>query len=89
MHGAQTLYEFTAILTLAVLSGILSMGLRQPLIIAFLVAGDPSASKTVEYILALERAGADLIEIGIPYSDPVMDGPVIQAATTQALANGF
>lgn len=39
MHGAQTLYEFTAILTLAVLSGILSMGLRQPLIIAFLVAG--------------------------------------------------
>ena len=38
--------------------------------IAFLTAGDPNADKTVEYILEMEKAGADLVEIGIPFSDP-------------------
>lgn len=57
--------------------------------IAFLTAGDPSADKTVEYILEMEKAGADLIEIGIPFSDPVAEGPVIQDANIRALKNGI
>ena len=42
--------------------------------IAFLTAGDPNADKTVEYILEMEKAGADLVEIGIPFSDPTAQG---------------
>lgn len=56
--------------------------------IGFLTAGDPSIEKTVEYVLAMEEAGCDLIEIGIPFSDPVAEGPVIQEANIRALANG-
>ena len=56
--------------------------------IAFLTAGDPSLDKTEEYILEMERAGADLIEIGIPFSDPIAEGPVIQEADIQALSGG-
>jgi tryptophan synthase alpha chain len=58
-------------------------------LIGYLPAGYPSVEETIAAGIALARNGADLIEIGIPYSDPVMDGPVIQAATTEALANGF
>jgi tryptophan synthase alpha chain len=54
--------------------------------IAFLTAGDPSREKTLEFILAIEEAGADLIEIGIPFSDPIAEGPVIQNANTRALS---
>lgn len=57
--------------------------------IAFLTAGDPSVDKTVEYILEMERAGADLIEIGIPFSDPTAEGPVIQEANLRALSKGI
>lgn len=57
--------------------------------IAFLTAGDPSADKTVEYILAMEEAGADLIEIGIPFSDPTAEGVVIQDANIRALSAGM
>lgn len=57
--------------------------------IAFLTAGDPSADKTVEYILAMEEAGADLIEIGIPFSDPTAEGVVIQDANIRALRAGM
>lgn len=57
--------------------------------IAFVTAGDPSAEKTVEYILAMEQAGADLIELGIPFSDPIAEGPVIQAANLRALRGGM
>lgn len=57
--------------------------------IAFLTAGDPSADKTVEYILEMEQAGADLIEIGIPFSDPTAEGVVIQAANIRALSAGM
>lgn len=57
--------------------------------IAFLTAGDPCADATVEYILEMERAGADLIEIGIPFSDPIAEGPVIQAANIRALKGGM
>jgi tryptophan synthase alpha chain len=56
--------------------------------IPFLTAGDPDLGTTLELILALEKAGADIIEIGIPYSDPMADGPVIQASSTRALAGG-
>ena len=54
----------------------------------FLVAGDPSLDVTGASLLALQGAGADLIELGIPYSDPLADGPVIQAAAGRALAAG-
>ena len=57
--------------------------------IAFLTAGDPTADATVEYILEMERAGADLIEIGIPFSDPVAEGIVIQEASIRALKGGM
>lgn len=57
--------------------------------IAFLTAGDPVMEKTVEYILELEKAGASLVEIGIPFSDPMAEGPVIQEANIRALSNGM
>ena len=53
--------------------------------IGFLTAGDPTIDKTVEYILAMEDAGCDLIEIGIPFSDPMAEGVVIQDANVRAL----
>lgn len=52
----------------------------------FLTAGDPSLEKTEEFIEEMAKAGADLIEIGIPFSDPVAEGPVIQEATLRALS---
>ncbi len=55
--------------------------------IGFLTAGDPTLEKTVDYILALEKAGTDLIEIGIPFSDPIAEGPTIQEANLRALKN--
>ena len=57
-------------------------------LITYLTAGDPSLARTRDLVLALERAGADLIEIGVPFSDPLADGPVIQRATERALAGG-
>ena len=54
----------------------------------FLMAGDPDLNTTRGALLALQEAGADLIELGIPYSDPLADGPVIQAAAGRALAAG-
>ena len=56
--------------------------------IGFLTGGDPSLEKSLEFILEMEAAGADIIEIGIPFSDPVAEGPVIQAANIRALENG-
>lgn len=55
--------------------------------IGFLTAGDPTIEKTVEYILAMEEAGCDLIEIGIPFSDPMAEGVVIQDANIRALGH--
>ncbi|MEB3324110.1 MAG: tryptophan synthase subunit alpha [Cyanobacteriota bacterium] len=52
----------------------------------FLMAGDPDLATTAATLLALQANGADLIELGIPYSDPLADGPVIQAAASRALA---
>ena len=54
----------------------------------FVMAGDPDLETTGSTLLALQEAGADLIELGIPYSDPLADGPVIQAAASRALAAG-
>ncbi len=56
--------------------------------IGFLTAGDPNIQKTEEFIYAMVKAGADLIEIGIPFSDPIAEGPVIQAANVRALSVG-
>lgn len=56
--------------------------------IAFLTAGDPDLASTRKYVLAMEKAGADLIEIGIPFSDPIAEGPVIQEADLRALSGG-
>jgi len=56
--------------------------------IAYLTAGDPTADRTVELAVALERAGADVLELGVPFSDPIADGPVLQRAAERALANG-
>lgn len=56
--------------------------------VAFLTAGDPSIEKTLEYVLAMEKAGADLIELGIPFSDPIAEGPVIQEADIRSLSAG-
>ena len=61
----------------------------RPALVGYLPAGFPTVEESVEAAVALGRNGADVIEVGIPYSDPVMDGPVIQQATTTALANGF
>lgn len=57
--------------------------------IPFLTAGDPDADSTVKFILEMERAGADLVEIGIPFSDPTAEGVVIQDANIRSLKNGM
>ncbi|MFC3299075.1 tryptophan synthase subunit alpha [Arthrobacter agilis] len=58
-------------------------------LIGYLPAGFPDVQTTIDAGIAMAENGVDLIEIGIPYSDPVMDGHVIQEATVEALANGF
>src|SRR5438034_10945322 len=57
-------------------------------LIAYLTVGDPSPERTPALIEALERGGADLIELGVPFSDPIGDGPVIQRAGERALKAG-
>ncbi|MCH7345519.1 tryptophan synthase subunit alpha [Pelomonas sp. CA6] len=58
-------------------------------LIPYVTAGDPFADVTVELMQALAGAGADIIELGIPFSDPMADGPVIQRASERALAKGI
>jgi tryptophan synthase alpha chain len=58
-------------------------------LVGYLPAGYPDVQTTIDAAVALAENGTDVIEIGIPYSDPVMDGSVIQAATVQALKDGF
>jgi tryptophan synthase alpha chain len=57
-------------------------------LIAYVMAGDPSLQETEQLVQSLERAGADLIELGVPFSDPIADGPVIQQAAERALRSG-
>src|SRR5215471_18072488 len=54
--------------------------------IPYITAGDPSGDITRDLIFGLEKAGADIIELGVPFSDPIADGPVIQRATERALS---
>jgi tryptophan synthase alpha chain len=61
---------------------------REGAFISYVCAGDPDPEFTVEQVLRLSRAGADIIELGLPFSDPLADGPVIQAAMKRALENG-
>ncbi len=56
--------------------------------IGFVTAGDPNIQKSMDYILAMAESGADLIEIGIPFSDPIAEGKVIEAANVRALSAG-
>lgn len=57
-------------------------------LIAYVTCGDPDVETTVRVVVELERAGADAIELGVPFSDPIADGPVIQAAAQRALERG-
>ncbi|HVR43973.1 MAG TPA: tryptophan synthase subunit alpha [Thermoanaerobaculia bacterium] len=57
-------------------------------LVAYFTCGDPGVQESVEIALALERAGADVLELGVPFSDPIADGPVIQAAAQRALERG-
>ncbi|HTC88489.1 MAG TPA: tryptophan synthase subunit alpha [Bryobacteraceae bacterium] len=61
---------------------------KRPALIAYITAGDPSPAMTPEIVAALERGGADLIELGVPFSDPIADGPVIQRGSDRALKAG-
>src|SRR5207253_6538207 len=54
-------------------------------VIAYVTCGDPDRDTTIRIVQELERAGADAIELGVPFSDPIADGPVIQAASQRAL----
>ncbi|MEW6608288.1 MAG: tryptophan synthase subunit alpha [bacterium] len=60
---------------------------KQKALITFITAGDPSLERTYELVLKLEKSGADIIELGVPFSDPLADGPVIQASSERALNN--
>jgi len=61
---------------------------KEKALIVYLTAGDPNLAKTEELILGLADAGVDIIEVGVPFSDPTADGPVIQAAAKRALDGG-
>ena len=57
-------------------------------LVAYITAGDPSLEATEKIVLAAANAGADVIELGVPFSDPVADGPTIQRASDRALRSG-
>ncbi len=61
---------------------------RKKALIIFMTAGDPSLKKTAKLIPAFEKEGVDLIELGVPFSDPLADGPIIQASSQRSLARG-
>ena len=61
---------------------------RRAGLVTYLTAGDPDLPRTADLLRALDRAGADVLEVGVPFSDPLADGPVIQRATERALAAG-
>ncbi len=60
----------------------------RPALVTFIMAGDPDQGTTLEVLRALPAAGADLIELGMPFSDPMADGPAIQRAGLRALQGG-
>jgi len=61
---------------------------KRPGLVAYVTAGDPDLASTAEILVALAKSGADVLEVGIPFSDPLADGPVIQRASERALASG-
>jgi tryptophan synthase alpha chain len=61
---------------------------RRPGLVTYTTAGDPTLSRSADVLKAIDRAGADVLEVGVPFSDPLADGPVIQRATERALAGG-
>jgi tryptophan synthase alpha chain len=61
---------------------------KRPGLVTYTTAGDPDLPRSAEILKALERAGADVLEVGVPFSDPLADGPVIQRATERAIAAG-
>ena len=56
--------------------------------VGFVTAGDPSLERTIEVAREMEKAGVDVLELGVPFSDPLADGPIIQRASERALARG-
>src|SRR5271169_976687 len=60
----------------------------RPSLVAYVTCGDPNLATTRDVVLAAIEAGADVIELGVPFSDPVADGPVIQRASERALQQG-
>src|SRR6266496_2503719 len=66
-----------------------SGGFRGQILNVYFTAGFPQLNSTIEVMKALQENGADLIELGMPYSDPLADGPVIQHSSNIALANGM
>lgn len=61
---------------------------KRPGLVTYITAGDPDLQRSAQILEALDRAGADVLEVGVPFSDPLADGPVIQRATERALAAG-
>lgn len=61
---------------------------RRPGLVTYTTAGDPDLALSADILKALDRSGADVLEVGVPFSDPLADGPVIQRATERALASG-
>jgi tryptophan synthase alpha chain len=61
----------------------------EPALVPYVVGGDPSPDRTAEYVAALDRGGADVIELGLPFSEPIADGPTIQSGIVRALDAGM
>ena len=61
---------------------------NQKALIPYIMAGDPDLETTSRLVLEVDRRGADLVELGVPFSDPIADGPTIQKASLRALAQG-
>ena len=61
---------------------------EQPGLVAYITAGDPNLARSADILQALDKAGADVLEVGAPFSDPLADGPIIQRASERALASG-
>ena len=62
---------------------------KEKALVCFLTAGFPTLDATIPWVLELEKGGADIIELGMPFSDPLADGPVIQQSSQVALSNGI
>ncbi len=61
---------------------------REAALIGYLMVGEPELSRTLDYIRALESGGVDIVELGVPFTDPIADGPILQAAHSRALGQG-